>query len=80
MEYFVGIDESHVCVVDAKGNVEREAKVLSEPEALRQLILDIGLPISHIGPEAGPMSVFRRRCLTPFRRPILTPAKGQNRP
>ena len=38
MEYHAGIDvsleASSVCVVDASGNIVREAKVLSEPENL----------------------------------------------
>ena len=38
MEYYAGIDvsleSSSVCVVDAKGQVLREAKIASEPEAL----------------------------------------------
>ena len=37
MEYFAGIDvsleQSSICVVDGKGKIVREAKVLSEPEA-----------------------------------------------
>jgi transposase len=38
MDYYAGIDvslnESSVCVVDAKGKVVREVKVASEPECL----------------------------------------------
>ncbi|GAN82191.1 hypothetical protein [Acidocella aminolytica] len=47
MEYYVGIDvsltESRVCVVDGKGTIVREAKALSEPEALCDLISGLGL-------------------------------------
>jgi predicted NBD/HSP70 family sugar kinase len=38
MEHYAGIDvsleRSSVCVVDATGKIVREAKVVSEPEAL----------------------------------------------
>ena len=38
MEYYAGIDvsleQSSVCIVDAKGKIFREAKVTSEPGAL----------------------------------------------
>ncbi len=60
MQYFAGIDvslkESSICVVDGKGKIVREAKVLSEPEALVQFFLKLDLPLSQIGLEAGPLS------------------------
>ena len=60
MDYYCGIDvsleQSSVCVVDAKGRVVREAKVLSEPEALAAWFRDLDLPLSRIGLEAGPLS------------------------
>jgi transposase len=60
MEYYCGIDvsleHSSVCVVDAKGRIVREAKVLSEPEALIAWFQDLDLPLSRIGLEAGPLS------------------------
>jgi transposase len=60
MEYFGGIDVSlelsSVCVVDAKGRIVREAKVLSEPEALMAWFRELALPLSRIGLEAGPLS------------------------
>jgi transposase len=60
MEYFCGIDvsleESSVCVVDAKGQIMREAKVLSERDALIAWFQDLDLPLSRIGLEAGPLS------------------------
>jgi transposase len=43
MEYYVGIDvllkESSLCGVDGKGKIVREAKVASDPEALRMPLL-----------------------------------------
>jgi len=60
MDYYAGIDVSlelsSVCVVDASGKIVRESKVASEPEALQQHFADLGLPISRIGLEAGPLS------------------------
>ena len=60
MDYYCGIDVSlelsSVCVVDAKGRIVREAKVLSEPEALMAWFRDLALPLSRIGLEAGPLS------------------------
>ena len=60
MEYYAGIDvslkESSVCVVDLTGKVVREVKVTSEPEALVRYFDELGLPVSRIGLEAGPLS------------------------
>ena len=60
MEYYAGIDvslkESSVCVVDSAGKVVREVKVASEPEALVRYFDELGLPVSCIGLEAGPLS------------------------
>ncbi len=60
MSHYVGIDvslkESSICVVDDKGKIVREAKVLSEPDALVQFFSELGLPLAQIGLEAGPLS------------------------
>jgi transposase len=60
MNYYAGIDvsleQSSVCVVDGEGKVIREAKVASEPEALIAWFANLGLPMSRIGLEAGPLS------------------------
>ncbi|MGJ0513416.1 IS110 family transposase [Methylocystis sp.] len=60
MEYYAGSDvsskESSVCVVDTAGKVVREVKVASEPEALVRYFDELGLPVSCIGLEAGPLS------------------------
>jgi len=67
VEHYVGIDvslkESSVCVVDSKGKVVRETKVASEPEALCRLVTEIGLPLTRIGLEAGPLSRWLREGL-----------------
>jgi transposase len=60
MEYYAGIDVSlesaSVCVVDQAGAIVREAKVASEPEALIGWFGGLGVPLSRIGLEAGPLS------------------------
>ena len=60
MEHFAGIDvslkDSSVCVVDAAGRIVREAKVASEPEALVAWFRGLGLKVTRIGLEAGPLS------------------------
>ena len=60
MKQYAGIDvsleSSSVCVVDADGRIVREAKVLSEPEALIGWFAEHRVPIERIGLEAGPLS------------------------
>src|SRR5712675_1270038 len=60
MDYYAGIDVSleysSVCVVDASGKVVREAKVVSEREALIGWFASLGFGLARIGLEAGPLS------------------------
>jgi transposase len=60
MEHYVGIDvsleQSSVCVVDATGRILRETKVASEPEALIGWLRGLGLELTRVGLEAGPLS------------------------
>jgi transposase len=60
VEHYAGIDvsleRSSVCVVDATGRIVREAKVASEPEALVAFFGRLGLPLTRVGLEAGPLS------------------------
>ena len=60
MKQYAGIDvsleSSSVCVVDTEGRIVREAKVLSEPEALIAWFADHGALLERIGLEAGPLS------------------------
>ena len=68
MEHYVGIDvsleQSSVCVVDATGRIVREAKVPSEPEALVGFLRELGVPLTRIGLEAGPLSQWLHAGLT----------------
>src|SRR5258708_33638407 len=60
MEYYRGSDVSlesaSLCVVDATGRIVREAKVASEPEVLIGWFNRLGLAVTRIGLEAGPLS------------------------
>lgn len=60
MKHYAGIDVSleysSVCVVDGEGKIVREAKVLSEPDALVAWFADLELALERIGLEAGPLS------------------------
>lgn len=60
MEHYAGIDVSlesaSVCVVDASGRIVCEAKVASEPDVLIGWFGNLGVEVSRIGLEAGPLS------------------------
>ena len=60
MEHYAGIDvsleQSSVCVVDSAGKIVRECRVASEPAALIGYFHSLGLVLSRIGLEAGPLS------------------------
>jgi transposase len=60
MNYYAGIDvsleASSVCVIEGSGKIVREAKVASEPEALIGWFGSLGLSLTRIGLEAGPLS------------------------
>ena len=60
MNHYAGIDvsleASSVCVIDGSGKIVREAKVASEPEALVAWFGLLGLELTRIGLEAGPLS------------------------
>src|SRR4028118_664160 len=68
MEHSAGIDvsleRSSVCVVDATGRIVREAKVASEPEALVAFLGQLGMAVTRVGLEAGPLSQWLHAGLT----------------
>jgi transposase len=68
MEHYAGIDvaleQSSLCVVDGTGRIVREAKVASEPEALARFLGQLGLVVTRIGVEAGPLSQWLHAGLT----------------
>ena len=60
MKHFAGLDVSlewtSVCVVGGDGQIVREAKVLSEPDALAAFFAELGVDMTRICLEAGPLS------------------------
>lgn len=52
MDYYAGIDVSlelsSVCILDASGQIVREATVASEPEALDTFLASLDLPLTLI--------------------------------
>jgi transposase len=60
MEQYVGIDvsleQSSVCVMDRAGQILRETKVPSDPEALLLFLERLDHPVTLLGMEAGPLS------------------------
>jgi transposase len=60
MDHFAGLDvsvkETSVCIVDDTGSIVREVKVVSEPEALLQVLGNPIYRFKRIGLEAGPLS------------------------
>jgi len=68
MEHYAGIDVSlelsGVCIVDAKGKIVKEAKVVSDPDSVVAFLRELGLSIERIGLEAGPLSQWLHAGLT----------------
>jgi transposase len=68
VEHYIGIDvslkQSSVCVVDATGKIVHEAKIATEPEALVAFCGELGLLVTRIGLEAGPLSQWLHAGLT----------------
>jgi transposase len=68
MDHYAGIDVSleysSVCVVNASGKIVREGKVLSEPDALIDWFGSLGLELSRVGLEAGPLSQWLYSAMT----------------
>jgi transposase len=69
MEYYAGIDVSlecsTVCVVDGSGKIVREAVVQSEPAALIGWFGSLGLKLTRVGLEAGPLSQWLYAAMKP---------------
>jgi transposase len=60
MDYFAGLDvsvkDTSVCIVDDASKIVREIKVVSEPDALLQVLRNPAYCFKRIGLEAGPLS------------------------
>jgi transposase len=75
MDHFAGLDvsvkETSVCVVDDMGKILREVKVVSEPEALLQVLANPGYHFKRIGLEAGPLSQWLFSVLAEAGLPVI---------
>lgn len=62
MTYFAGLDvsleETAICVVDAGGQIVKEARAVSEPQALARALREIDLPLERIGLEACSLTAW----------------------
>jgi transposase len=67
VEHYAGLDvsleQTSVCIVDARGGIVIEAKVASEPEVLIGFLRDRQLAIGRVGLEAGPLSQWLHAAL-----------------
>ncbi len=68
MGYFAGLDvsleETTICVVDEAGRILREARAVSEPEALAEFFRASGMDMERIGLEACSLSAWLHAGLT----------------
>ncbi len=62
MKYFAGLDvsleETAICVVDETGQIMKEARAASEPEALAAFLSNLGLPLERLGLEACSLTAW----------------------
>jgi transposase len=75
MEHYAGLDvsvkETSVCVIDGAGKVIHEVKVVTEPEAIRAVLVEGTFTIARIGLEAGPLSQWLYSGLAEAGLPII---------
>ena len=75
MEHFAGLDvsvkETSVCIVDDTGEIVREVKVASEPEALLAVLKNPAYHFKRIGLEAGPLSQWLFSALAEAGFPVI---------
>ena len=75
MTYYTGIDVSlevsHFCIVDDAGKIVKEARVASEPEAIIAWFEGLGLEMTAIGLEAGPLSQWLYAAMIGAKLPVV---------
>lgn len=68
MEYFAGLDvsleETAICIVDDAGRIVREARAVSEPEALVAFFRASGMVMKRVGLEACSLTAWLHQGLT----------------
>ena len=67
----VSVKETSICIVDDAGRIVREVKVVSEPEALLQVLGDPGYHFKRIGLEAGSLSQWLFSALAEAELPVV---------
>jgi transposase len=80
MDHFAGLDvsvkETSICIVDDTGRIVREVKVVSEPEALLQVLENPIYRFKRIGLEAGPLSQWLFSALAEAGLPAICVRRG----
>ncbi len=75
MDHFAGLDvsvkDTSVCIVDGTGEIVRELKVASEPEALLAVLRNAAYHFKRIGLEAGPLSQWLFNALGEAGPPVI---------
>src|ERR1700691_1533895 len=75
MDHFAGLDvsvkETSVCIVDETGNIVREVKLASEPDALVAVLKNAAYHFKRIGLEAGPLSQWLFSALAEAGLPVI---------
>src|ERR1043165_10221238 len=75
MEHFAGLDvsvkDTSVCIVDETGEIVREVKVASEPEALLGVLKSPAYHFKRLGLEAGPLSQWLFSALAEADLPVI---------
>ncbi len=75
MDHFAGLDvsvkETSVCIVDDTGEIVREVRVASEPEALLEVMRNPAYHFKRIGLEAGPLSQWLFSALAEAGLPVI---------
>jgi transposase len=73
--YYTGIDVSlevsHFCIVDDVGKIVKEARVAGEPEAIIAWVESLGLEMTAIGLEAGPLSQWLYAAMIEAKLPVV---------
>src|SRR5258705_11047186 len=67
----VSVKETSICIVDDTGNIVREVKVASEPEALLAVLKNLAYHFKRIGLEAGPLSQWLFSALAEAGLPVI---------
>ena len=56
----MSLEETAICVVDKTGQIMKEARAVSKPEALDAVLANVGLPLECLGLEACALTAWLR--------------------